>query len=186
MDVLIVETLNGGDVLVKGNDLATAQGFENMPYLALFGGNVEQSTPSIRVPGELNNDWWGNALIQSRAAQCNSDTERKLKTEPITAAGRVRMEATVKNDLKFMREFADINATVRVLDDDVIGISIRIEQPNNIQAKEFQYIWDGTQLALNGGTVTYEPPPAEVDLAVRLLEDGLFRLTEDGGLRLLQ
>lgn len=185
MDVLVVETLNGGDVLVKGNDLAAAQGFENMPYLALFGGNLEASTPSIRVDGELNNDWWGNSFIPQRAAQINSDTERKIQTEPVTSSGRVRMESTVKRDLQFMTQFAEVSATVSVLSDDVIGINIRIQEPANVQAREFQYIWDGTRLALGGGDVVYEPPVVN-EVAERLLEDGFFRLLEDGSRRLLE
>jgi len=183
MDVLVVETLNGGDILVRGNDLASAKGFENMPYLAMFGGNVEASTPSIRVEGEFNEDYWGNSLFIPRAAQANSDTERKLMNEPLTSAGRVRIENVVKNDLKFMQQFADVTASVSILNDDVIGIRVRIVQPGNIQAKEFQYIWDGTRLALGGGDVEYTPP---TEIAERILENGFFRLLEDGSRRLME
>lgn len=186
MDVLVVETLNGGDVMVKGNDLMAAKGFENMPYLAMFGGNLEASTPSIRVAGELNNDWWGNSFIQQRAAQANSDTERKLQNEPVTSAGRIRMEATVKRDLQFMTQFAEVSASVVILSDDVIGIRVKIQEPANIQAREFQYIWDGTRLALSGGDSIYEPPPAVVEAAARILENEFYRLLEDGSRRLLE
>ena len=185
MDVLVIETLNGGDILVKGNDLVSAKGFENMPYLAMFGGNIEGSTPTVRVAGELNKDWWGNSFITSRPAQANSDTERKMMTEPLTSSGRVRIENTVKNDLKFMRNFADVSVSVSILNDDVIGIRVRIVEPQNIQAKEFQYIWDGARLSLTGSGIDYEAPPV-TQLAYRILESGAYRLLENGGRRLLE
>ena len=186
MDVLVLETLNGGDVLVRGNDLVAAQGFDNMPYLALFGGNLAASTPSTRVQGEFNNDYWGNFLVLNRAAQANSDTERKIQNEPVTSAGRIRMEGTVRNDLRFMQQFAEVSATVSIISDDVIGISIRVQEPSNVQAKEFQFIWDGTRLSLGGGEPIYLPPPPVVEIAERLLENGAFRLLENGGRRLLE
>ena len=183
MDVLLVETLNGGDILVKGNDLAAAQGFENMPYLALFGGNLEASTPNVRVSGEFNEDYWGNSIFMPKSAMANSDTERKLQNEPLTSAGRVRIQGVVRKDLKFMQAFAEVSVNVVVVSDDIVNINIRILQPNNIQAKEFQYIWDGTKLALSGGDTVYIPPS---EGNFRLLEDVFFRLLENGAKRKLE
>lgn len=183
MDVLLVETLNGGDVLIRGNDLARAEGFENMPYLALFGGNTEASTPAVRVAGEFNEDYWGNSIFMPKSAMANSDTERKLQNEALTSSGRVRIEGVVKKDLKFMQAFAEVSVRVVVISDDVVNINIRIVQPNNIQAREFQYIWDGTKLALAGGDVVYTPP---MEGGYRLLENTFFRLLENGAKRKLE
>jgi len=74
MDVLIIETLNGGDIVKRGNDVTTAAGWENMPYIAMFGGNVRQSTPTRRIEGELNFDFWGNAYESDPVVQVNSHT----------------------------------------------------------------------------------------------------------------
>jgi len=44
MDLEIVETLNGGDLLIKNNDLSMIEGLQNMPYIGMFGGNVGHVT----------------------------------------------------------------------------------------------------------------------------------------------
>jgi hypothetical protein len=38
-DILIFETGNGGDMMLRNNDIVTVEGYENQPYLAMFGGN---------------------------------------------------------------------------------------------------------------------------------------------------
>ena len=43
-DLALFETGNGGDYNFTGKDLAVVNGTENMPYIAMFGGNIEAST----------------------------------------------------------------------------------------------------------------------------------------------
>ena len=80
MDLRVIETKNGGDLVSKKRDLSVIEGFENMPYLALFGGCTEQSTPLLRVKSEQAFDWWGNNLFfpNDQSKQLNSITERIL------------------------------------------------------------------------------------------------------------
>ena len=61
-DLAVIENGNGGDIQVFGNDLAIVNGIENMPYLGMFGGNLEQSTVDNEVT-EFSLDWWGNDLL---------------------------------------------------------------------------------------------------------------------------
>ncbi len=159
MDVLIIETLNGGDIVKKGNDVTTAAGWENMPYLAMFGGNVRQSTPSRRVEGELNFDFWGNAYEPDPVVQMNSQTERTLMTTALTSTGRVVIENAVKADLAFMSEFADVTVAVSIVSDDRVQIDIAIIEPTNLQNRNFRYLWDSTLGGLSvDGETGYAPP----------------------------
>jgi hypothetical protein len=150
MDIELIETGNGGDIIKKAKDLSIIFGFENMPYLALFGGNVKASTPSKRLPNEQNYDWWGNGLFfpNNQSVQFNSVTERTLNEVALTSSGRLEIEQAVLKDLEFMRDFAIVSASVSIMDTNRVQINVRIQQPDNLQAKEFIYIWDATQQGL--------------------------------------
>ena len=41
-DLQIIENGDGGDAVLNGNDLSIIDGFQNMPYLGMFGGNVDK------------------------------------------------------------------------------------------------------------------------------------------------
>jgi hypothetical protein len=59
-DLAIIETGDGGDYQLKGNDLAVVNGSENMPYIAMFGGNIEATLNNIVQDQSL--DYWGNTF----------------------------------------------------------------------------------------------------------------------------
>lgn len=186
-DIKIYETGNGGDIFIAGNDLETVDGFENMPYLAMFGGNVEMTTQQVGDNDEQRFDWWGNSFIPESAAQMNSLTEKKLITTPVTSQGRILIEQVIRADFKFMEEFANITASVAVLSDDWIGITVQIREPGVLQQKKFQYIWDATRGVLRGTDANdYVPPvePPTPETYYRILEDGGYRLLMDGSRRI--
>lgn len=103
---------NGGDLKLLGKDLAVVNGMENQVYLALFGGNVEQNTPSI-ITGAPTFDYWANNLLwpNRQDLQFNSNTERILNTTELSSAGRVTIENAVKSDLAYL---VALGATVTV------------------------------------------------------------------------
>lgn len=150
MDLEIVETGNGGDLIKRSRDLSVIRGFENMPYLAMFGGNVEASTPFRRNQSQQAFDWWGNTLMfaNNQAMQMNSETERLLKNVSLTSAGRILIEQSIKKDLEFMRAFAEISVTVQIINVNRILIGLRIVKPDNLSQRVFVYIWDATNLEL--------------------------------------
>lgn len=158
-DLAIVETGNGGDILLKGKDLAIVYGWENMPYLAMFGGNPGFPTPVQTVEEEQRFDWWANSLLfnNDRSLQFNSYTEHTLQTVALNSSGRALIEAAVKKDLEFMKPFADISVSVAIIKTDVVQITIKINKPDNLQEKKYIFIWDATQ----GGLVNYNPITGE-------------------------
>lgn len=142
MDLQVIETGNGGDLIKNGNDLALVYSFENMPYLAMFGGNKESGT-GPRLETEQAFDWFGNSLFfpNDESLQFNSLTEKALDTIPLTSAGRILIENEIKKDLQFMQSFAEITVKTSIPQTDTLLINIKIEEPDNLQAKEFIYIW---------------------------------------------
>jgi len=147
MDLKLIETGNGGDLVKTKKDLQVIEGFENMPYLAMFGGNVDDSTPVTRADNTQAFDWWGNKLFMSEepVQQFNSLTERTLHQVALNSFGRVQIENAVKKDLEFMKAFAELDVSVSIESDDRLLINIGIQQPDNIQNKDFVFIWDATQ-----------------------------------------
>lgn len=157
MDALILETYNGGDLNRVGNDIAIAYGFENMPYIAMFGGNPAQSTPVQRVPGEQNFDWFGNVFESNPVLQTNSLTERTLRDVALNSAGRITIEQAVNADLEFMRLFATVNVVVSIISDDRVQIDISIIELTNLQNTNLRFIWDSSRQALSNIN-TWTPP----------------------------
>jgi hypothetical protein len=147
MDLKVIESNNGGELVKNPKDLAVIFGFENMPYLGMFGGNIEQSTPIQRLPGEQAFDWWGNSLFfnENTGLQFNSETERTLNNVALTSSGRKQIEEAVIKDLEFMQAFAVVSVSVTIPERDKVNISITIEEPSNLTEKKFVYIWDATK-----------------------------------------
>lgn len=151
MDLQIIETGNGGDLAKNANDLALVFSFENMPYLAMFGGNKEAVTRP-RIPTEQAFDWFGNSLffINDQSIQFNSLTEKALDEIPLTSSGRILIENEIKKDLQFMQAFAEITVKTSIPATDTLLINIKIQEPDNLQSRDFIYIWQQGKISFNG------------------------------------
>ena len=151
MDLQVIETGNGGDVVKNAKDLSMFEGFQNMPYLAMFGGNIEQSTPQKRNLSEQAFDWWGNNLLfpNDKSVQFNSETERAINTIPLTSAGRGLIENAIRKDLDFLKDFINVDVQVSITATDRIEWLITLTKPNNLQSTAFVYIWDATKKELS-------------------------------------
>lgn len=142
-DLKIIETKDGGDTVLKGNDLELISGFQNMPYIGMFGGNTEQSTTGPKDT-EQTFDFWGNFLFHptDQAIWFNSKTEHLLNTIALTPAGRIEIEEQVKKDLEFMQKFASVSVSVSLTSVDRLEIKIILLEPNKLDSTELVYIWD--------------------------------------------
>lgn len=119
-DILIYESGGGGEILIRGNDVATVSGYENAPYLSMFGGG----------------DWWGNALCPGN--EFLAKTEDVLKTTPLTSSGRIAIENAVKTDLSFLNNIPGTTWSINVS----ITSPTRLEILIMINGKEFNYLWN--------------------------------------------
>lgn len=148
-DLKLIETLNGGDLVLLGNDLVVIGGLQNMPYLGIFGGNIEESTKEFNVD-EQRFDFWGNDLLMLNQPeiQYNSETERLLSDIALNSSGRLIIEQTIAKDLEFMTKFSKVSISSSIVSSDRIEINIKIQEPNNVESNEFTYIWDSTKLEL--------------------------------------
>lgn len=131
MDIQLVERGNGGEFLKKGNgDLQWAEGYENQPYLALFGGN----------------DWWGNFLLDEGKHQTFiSRTETVLRSVALNSAGRQRVEAAILEDLDYLKKIAPgtkISVLVTIPSPD------RMDMLIDIDGQQFYLQWNPAEGAL--------------------------------------
>lgn len=121
-DIAIIETLNGGDIVLQGNDLATVEGFTNMPYLSCFGGN----------------DWWGNDIIgEGAGVQYNGITEDNLNAAVINTSLPNKAERWMQQDLAYLNE---------QYPNEKIQIDVSIPAPNKINAT---IAFKGEQMYIN-------------------------------------
>tara|TARA_R110001599_G_scaffold318295_1_gene527886 strand:- start:1089 stop:1613 length:525 start_codon:yes stop_codon:yes gene_type:complete len=144
-DLEIIETGNGGDARLVSRDLFMISGWENMPYLAMFGGNLRQSTGATRAEAEQAFDWWGNRLLFSDTPelQFNSLTERRLNSVALNSSGRLLVEQAIVRDLEFMQAFAEISVETAITGPDRLEIRISIRKPEQLQEQVYIYLWDG-------------------------------------------
>lgn len=147
-DLRLIETFDGGDYVLKGNDLEMISGFQNMPYIGLFGGN-EQSTKGQKKEEQVF-DFWGNYLFHPNEPKIwiNSITETLLQNVALTTTGRVKIEEAVKADVAFMKDFAVVSVSVQLISVDRIKILIEIQEPSIENSTIFTYIWNATQQEL--------------------------------------
>lgn len=166
MDLKLRESYSGGELVKTTKDFEVIYGFANMPYIALFGGNVEASTPVERVETEQNKDFWGNELLmlENPGIQFNSETERTLIKTPLTSAGRGIIQQAVFEDLRFMKDFARVGVSVAIVATDRVRIGIILNEPDNLQARQFIFIWDATRNELEDDLPSRLIKPGEISM----------------------
>jgi hypothetical protein len=137
-DLAILESGNGGDVSMNGNDLAVFYADENDIYLRMFGGNIEEDTRVNRLPSERDKSFWGNKLLFNNdpAISFNSLTERTLNNTPLTSAGRALIESAIKKDLSGL----NTAVTVQIVSTDRIDVTIKNTlAPGSEPIKKFSF-----------------------------------------------
>lgn len=138
-DVAIVETGNGGDLTVNGNDLAVFSNDENELYLRMFGGNIEADTKTLRTAGVEDLSYWGNDLLfgNNPEIQFNSLTERTLNNTELTSQGRAIIENAIKKDLKSL----NATVTVQIVSTDKIKVTLKMILPDGSEKiKSFSFV----------------------------------------------
>lgn len=98
-DFKLVQTNDGGDLVID-RDVAVVADKENLPYLAIFGGDA---------------DWWANNLLFNEDPW-QSKTPAALRNNALNSQGRVNIENAVKDDLKALDINADVSVTITGVD----------------------------------------------------------------------
>jgi phage gp46-like protein len=111
-DLLLIETPDGGDCVIKDGFLEADHGFGTAFYLSLFGGNKADS-------GKVKNrkTWWGNTLVGvTEKEKIISRFQNFITGKPMTIKNMKDAEEAARQDLKWVIDegIADkINVTGR-------------------------------------------------------------------------
>lgn len=135
-DLLLTETGNGGDLVIRDNDLVLTSNLSNQIYLALFGGNIVDDN------GELFNEYWANVQLSDESKYV-SQFERTLNEVVINSSGLQRLHEAANKDLEFLKKYVNYTLELSILNKDSISLYIDIKAPNNVENK-VSIVWNST------------------------------------------
>lgn len=135
-DLLLTETGNGGDLVIRDNDLVLTSNLSNQIYLALFGGNLVDDN------GELFNEYWANVQLSDESKYV-SQFERTLNEVVINSSGLQRLHEAANKDLEFLKKYVNYTLELSILNKDSISLYIDIKAPNNVENK-VSIVWNST------------------------------------------
>jgi hypothetical protein len=137
MDLKIIETGSGGDLVFEDGDISLTSEVFNQPYLSHFGGNKEALTSDYTI-GEERKDYWANTLILQDNERFDSEFEKMLNSTELSSSGRLKLEQAAKNDLIYLDGFSDKTSSVNITGSDKILLTETLTKGNN---NSFTYIW---------------------------------------------
>lgn len=146
-DILLFESGGGGDFAILNDDLVMGESLYQQIYLALFGGNVEDSTRQSYLESEERFDYWGNSLIwkEKKTLQFNSETERTILKTVLNSSGRASIISAVNDDLKYLEPLIDYTVEVEIISNSKLRIIVNFTEKANQQDKTLQLIYDNAK-----------------------------------------
>ncbi len=139
----IYQSGQGGKLYVKSNDIQLTSSLSQEIFIAMFGGNREQSTTFQDTSDQLNDSWWGNTRQGDPEDLVNSETERVLMGSDLSFQSLARIEAAVKADTDKFKKYGTVEVQVNVPDVNRIEILVKVIEPE--KENKFSLIWDSTR-----------------------------------------
>jgi len=143
LDKLIFEDGNGGAVNIASNDYTMTRSIYTMIYVALFGGNVAQSSSNETEAGELINDWWGNNKNADPSSWINSETERSLRGVDTTQKTAIRIKKAVLKDIEKYKYLGEQEVLISFPTLNHVKITVIIKEPE--KTSNISITWDATK-----------------------------------------
>ena len=146
-DLHIYESGDGGELALLSGDLILIESLYQSIYICLFGGNVEASTLGNETNSQERLDYWANELLfkDKPNKQFNSITEKTLREVTINSSGRLVIQRAVEDDLKNIKNIADLEVNVVILNIDRIEINIILQKKENQPNPQFRFVWDNAK-----------------------------------------
>ena len=131
IDYVLYETFDGGSKFFynKKKDIQTTRSLFTYVYALILGGNVEASTTGAEQPREKRSDFWGNSAFYQNSPEkwLNSSFEKAINTIELSTVGRVKLEQSLNDDLKRLKIYGNLNATVFISGPNRIIANIALE-----------------------------------------------------------
>lgn len=182
IDFVLYETLNGGSKFFydKKKDLQTTRSLFTYVYVLLMGGNVESSTTGAEQPREKRLDFWGNAAFYPNIPEkwINSSFERAINKTELSSVGRIKLEQALNDDLRKLRIYGKVNASVAITGANRINAEISMQDVG-----VFSLTWDANInekiLKSDDGVSELEKPPASSVVSYEFSPTGDYEFSGD-------
>jgi len=142
-DVLLYQSLDGGEINYINGQPEMTGGFETAAYLSLFGGNKNDD-------GSKDNSftWWGNVDEEDPDKRYISRTQYILQGLPATVGNLRRLEEAVRLDLNWFltsKIASSVEVEAVIPDINKVNISVTIKA----EGKESQFNFTENWRAFN-------------------------------------
>ena len=141
----IFEDGNGGQLVLRNNEIVQTRSLATLAYLLMFGGNVAAETEKENAPGELKFDWWGNDPTKPSDTWINSRTEKVLSGIELSSSSRFTIEEAVKSDVKSLEQFGEVEVNVSFISMSRVKIVITISEPSVKNDTSLTLVWDASR-----------------------------------------
>ena len=145
LNFTLYEDGNGGQLILRNNEILQTNSLATLAYLLMFGGNVEAETQKENAVGELKYDWWGNEPSKPSTTWINSQTENTLRGIEISSSSRFIIQQAVENDVESLKQYGEVEVEVTFQSSSRIKIDITITEPNAKSEKRLSIIWDASR-----------------------------------------
>ncbi|WP_444818574.1 phage GP46 family protein [Treponema denticola] len=142
-DVLLIETPDGGDVVIEEGLIKPCKDFSTAVYLSLFGGNKADD-------GKVKNSrtWWGNVLEDlSEDEKMVSRFQAVVLGMPLSVKNMREAERAASLDLNWFieKKIADeIRTSGRIKERNNFLLSVEIKKEGKtLYGEEFALLWQG-------------------------------------------
>lgn len=105
-DVLLRQTVEGGDITIQSGLLLMSEGLETAAYLSLFGGNEDDPADT-----DTRLQYWGNLLDAEHERAYRSETQFLVQSLPAIPLNLRRIEQAALRDLKWMVDTGNAQST---------------------------------------------------------------------------
>lgn len=140
-DVLLIETPDGGDIVLEGGLVKPCKDFSTAVYLSLFGGNKDDA-------GTVKNRhaWWANALKETpETEKMISRFQAVITGLPLSVKNIRKAETAAALDLEWLKseEIADeIIAAGKTKGKNTFMLSVELKSKGRqLYQKEFALLW---------------------------------------------
>ena len=141
----LYEDGNGGQMVLRNNEIIHTRSIATLAYLKMFAGNVSEKTRKENNTGELRSDWWANDPVDNSEKWINSETEKVLRGIVISSSSRFDIEQAVKNDVKDLEGLGSVDVSVTFPSPNYVRIIITITEPNAKSSNRLIVTWDASR-----------------------------------------
>lgn len=145
-DVLLFNTVDGGEINMVDGQPEMTGGLETAVYLSLFGGNEEDDGR----PGN-SKTWHGNVEEEDPSKRYVSETQNLLLGLPATSGNLLKVEDAAKRDLVWLlneKIASNVSVFASIPGVDKINISVTITAEGKESSFNFTQNWQ----AMRNGT----------------------------------